>query len=158
MLRIIQLLIILGGRVLGCSQEGGNAFNPCSDLQPGPWVQATNGGVWPRPKTMNSHREFMVLNPHNFEILLTGDAGKCDILINSVQRFKRRAFPGRGQLATDRFTVDAVQSNPDYRGLLDTLEVSLLSTVGCESRPYYGMNEDCMIIERIQMTPMRVRQ
>ena len=83
-----------------------------------------------------------------------GRAQKCEILLESVPRFKKRIF---GELRNNDGWKHIPRSRSDsfpyvydtYAGIetstnmLKVLHVELLQGPGCESYPYLEMNEGC---------------
>lgn len=52
--------------------ESGNVFKP-TPLEPGPWVQMSQGAIWPRPAQQVSWPHFMMLDSKtfNFQVCYT---------------------------------------------------------------------------------------
>ena len=52
------------------AEHGGDEFKNWP-VKPGPWVQATKGEVWPKPKVSKPQQEFLVLRSNNFKFQVT---------------------------------------------------------------------------------------
>ena len=68
---------------------------------------------------------------------LSGAAGSCKTLKDSLKRFHLRAFPGR---------ISALNLKPKMRNaevLLDQVEIVLTNKNGCENKPHEKMDESC---------------
>jgi len=89
----ITLLTVLTTK-LTLSEHGGDEFKNWP-VKPGPWVQATRGEAWPRPKVSKPQQEFFVLRSNSFRFEVTSQSvhGPCDILDTALSRFTKRVFP-----------------------------------------------------------------
>lgn len=111
----------------------------------GPWVQPTQGEVWPMPNLRRVADHFYLLRPSNFELRVTGET--CDILRDAIERYTgiilTEARTARLATATGRSRTP-VRDSRSFRGTLDALDVHLLSPCSGENGklwPHLGMKE-----------------
>ena len=62
--KLIRYLTILTVSLVK-AEHGGDEFKNWP-VKPGPWVQATRGEVWPKPKVSKPQQEFFVLRSNSF--------------------------------------------------------------------------------------------
>ena len=62
--KVITYLTILTVS-LAQAEHGGDEFKNWP-VKPGPWVQPTQGEVWPKPKVSKPQQEFLVLRSNSF--------------------------------------------------------------------------------------------
>ena len=68
---------------------------------------------------------------------LSGAAGSCKTLKDSLKRFHSRAFPGR----ISALNLKSKMRNAEV--LLDQVEIVLTNKNGCENKPHEKMDESC---------------
>lgn len=135
--------------------HGGDEFKNWPE-RPGPWVQATRGEVWPKPKVQKPQETFLALKPSAFKFEVTSQDvhGPCDIIDAAIVRYMKRVFP---PAATDIVSASNpgtrkvprsaaggggdLSSQAKYKGNLDTVEIIMNNKQGCEKLPYLDMDE-----------------
>ena len=86
-LRWFQLSLLLLGVLLGpvpiVVQGEGDEFRP-KPVQVGPWVNKTDGEVWPKPRYQIKQGDFFILDPAVFEFKVGTQLTSCTINYFSV--------------------------------------------------------------------------
>ncbi|XP_064489887.1 beta-hexosaminidase subunit alpha-like isoform X2 [Ornithodoros turicata] len=93
---------------------------------------------WPLPQKMVNDPTIMVLDPKDFEFVLT--AHNCTVVQNAVERYKKRMFlQGCAGKGVNRPRRNAPQHDLDPARRLKQVEIQIIG--GCEYTPYQEMSE-----------------
>lgn len=107
-------------------------------VNPGPVVNATVGGVWPRPKYLRSTDNYFLIDPKNFSILPVENT--CDILDKAITRYiKIIQSTVHSPIYYPHVVHNGSGTNVTPAQILSSLKVNLTSP--CEQKPHLKMDE-----------------
>lgn len=98
-----------------------------------PYVEPTEGDVWPRPQMMQQEETYMLVRPGTFRFSVTGE--DCDILQEALQRYTGAML----RSTSFRNRESSWRRSEDFNGYLDTVSVNLMKP--CEDYPHQDMDE-----------------
>lgn len=149
-LRWIGLWLACFCAVFVQGDSGGDFFKTSEFIhpgKPGPWVKATRGQVWPQPKLSRPNgNKYSLIHPEKFTFKLDTNSASCDLIQNAVNRFYLRTFPRRTEKTAQIFDADhpwfkALHQDPNFRGVLESVQIVMNTNKGCEKYPHLDMDE-----------------
>lgn len=144
-MKLLILLLLVVWTVEGTKKYSNRKNFKKTD--PGPWVEQTNGEIWPKPQVQaQQDGTFFTLDVENFSFELDKYSSVCDIINKAVKRYFPRFFPS--VKSTDPFPVIDREQRNDINwakkfgeGLISKLEIVMNNQRGCEKYPHDQMDE-----------------